>query len=155
MQYWNGVPSDSKWHSNSETLFFLSSGEDALSFAYDGRARKVTCGSEEEFGEPFCEGDIIGCYAVSDFSLEISLAPHIYVGCTYTHLYILSGFWKVRLHTWQVKYKVACVYCSQMTTNSKQVLLFVFFLSFGVKQALKVWSCFPTSTATEKIEILY
>lgn len=40
-------------------------GEDKLSFAYDGRGKKVSGGQEEEFGEPFSEGDIIGCYAVS------------------------------------------------------------------------------------------
>ena len=40
-------------------------GEDELSFAYDGRSKKVSSGKEEEFGESFSEGDIIGCYAVS------------------------------------------------------------------------------------------
>ncbi|KAF0039824.1 hypothetical protein F2P81_008059 [Scophthalmus maximus] len=39
-------------------------GEDELSFAYDGRSKKVSGGKEEEFGEPLSEGDIIGCYAV-------------------------------------------------------------------------------------------
>ncbi|XP_013861093.1 heterogeneous nuclear ribonucleoprotein U-like protein 2 [Austrofundulus limnaeus] len=38
-------------------------GEDELSFAYDGRGKKVCGGKEEEYGEPFSEGDIIGCYA--------------------------------------------------------------------------------------------
>ncbi|KAM3836030.1 heterogeneous nuclear ribonucleoprotein U-like protein 2 [Diretmus argenteus] len=38
-------------------------GEDQLSYAYDGCGRKVWEGTEEEFGEPFSEGDIIGCYA--------------------------------------------------------------------------------------------
>ncbi|XP_049442197.1 heterogeneous nuclear ribonucleoprotein U-like protein 2 [Epinephelus fuscoguttatus] len=38
-------------------------GEDEFSFAYDGRGKKVSGGKEEEFGEPFSEGDIIGCYA--------------------------------------------------------------------------------------------
>ncbi|CAL8268777.1 unnamed protein product [Boreogadus saida] len=37
-------------------------GEDELSYAYDGRGRKVTGGREEEFGEPLSDGDIIGCY---------------------------------------------------------------------------------------------
>lgn len=43
----------------------LTPGEDELSFAYDGRSKKVSGGKEEEFGEPFSEGDIVGCYAVS------------------------------------------------------------------------------------------
>ncbi|XP_038554620.1 heterogeneous nuclear ribonucleoprotein U-like protein 2 [Micropterus salmoides] len=38
-------------------------GEDEFSFAYDGRGKKMSGGKEEEFGEPFSEGDIIGCYA--------------------------------------------------------------------------------------------
>lgn len=38
-------------------------GEDQLSFAYDGRGKKVSGGNEEEYGEPLSEGDIIGCYA--------------------------------------------------------------------------------------------
>lgn len=42
----------------------LAPGEDELSFAYDGRGKKVSGGTEEEFGEPFSVGDIIGCYAV-------------------------------------------------------------------------------------------
>lgn len=56
------------------TCFFLSlclstclfSGEEEFSFAYDRHGKKVSAGKEEEFGEPFSEGDIIGCYAVSD-----------------------------------------------------------------------------------------
>uniref|UniRef100_UPI003AAF542B heterogeneous nuclear ribonucleoprotein U-like protein 2 n=1 Tax=Centroberyx gerrardi TaxID=166262 RepID=UPI003AAF542B len=43
-------------------------GEDDFSYAYDGRGKKVSGGKEEEFGEPFSEGDIIGCYA--SFSTE-------------------------------------------------------------------------------------
>uniref|UniRef100_A0A3Q1EJ53 Si:ch211-107m4.1 n=1 Tax=Acanthochromis polyacanthus TaxID=80966 RepID=A0A3Q1EJ53_9TELE len=46
-------------------------GEDELSFAYDGRGKKVSCGKEQEFGEPFSEGDIIGCYAVNG-AVELS-----------------------------------------------------------------------------------
>lgn len=45
------------------------SGEDELSFAYDGRGKKVSDGTQEEYGEPLSEGDIIGCYAVSCLSL--------------------------------------------------------------------------------------
>jgi len=44
----------------------LIPGEDDLSFAYDGRGKKVSGGKEEAFGELLSEGDIIGCYAVSD-----------------------------------------------------------------------------------------
>ncbi|XP_077387831.1 heterogeneous nuclear ribonucleoprotein U-like protein 1 [Festucalex cinctus] len=51
-------------------------GEEAFSFAYDGRARKVTCGREEEFGEPFCEGDIIGCYASFSTDGGVQLSFH-------------------------------------------------------------------------------
>ncbi|XP_061691300.1 heterogeneous nuclear ribonucleoprotein U-like protein 2 [Syngnathoides biaculeatus] len=47
--------------SSAQTSLLL--GENEFSFAYDGRATKVTRGRAEEFGEPFCEGDIIGCYA--------------------------------------------------------------------------------------------
>lgn len=54
-------------------MLFLStyppSGEEEVSFAYDRRGKKVSAGKEEVFGEPFSEGDIIGCYAVSDFFL--------------------------------------------------------------------------------------
>lgn len=45
---------------------FFAPGEDGLSFAYDGRGMKVSGGKEEEFGEVLSEGDIIGCYAVSN-----------------------------------------------------------------------------------------
>lgn len=47
----------------------LIPGEDDFSFAYDGQGKKVSGGVEEEFGEPFSVGDIIGCYAVSDTCL--------------------------------------------------------------------------------------
>ncbi|XP_044061283.1 heterogeneous nuclear ribonucleoprotein U-like protein 2 [Siniperca chuatsi] len=49
-------------------------GEDEFSFAYDGRGKKVSGGKEEEFGEPFSEGDIIGCYAsfFTDGAVEVS-----------------------------------------------------------------------------------
>uniref|UniRef100_A0A8C2FSW9 Si:ch211-107m4.1 n=1 Tax=Cyprinus carpio TaxID=7962 RepID=A0A8C2FSW9_CYPCA len=39
-------------------------GEVELSYGFDGRGRIVTGGKEEAFGEPFTEGDVIGCYAV-------------------------------------------------------------------------------------------
>nr|XP_019959897.1 PREDICTED: heterogeneous nuclear ribonucleoprotein U-like protein 2 [Paralichthys olivaceus] len=49
-------------------------GEDELSFAYDGRSKKVSSGKEEEFGESFSEGDIIGCYAsfFTDGAVQLS-----------------------------------------------------------------------------------
>lgn len=37
-----------------------------MSYAFDSRGLKVTQGREVEFGEPFSEGDIISCYAVSN-----------------------------------------------------------------------------------------
>lgn len=40
------------------------SGEEELSFGFDGAGKAVTGGKLEEFGEPFSEGDVIGCYAV-------------------------------------------------------------------------------------------
>lgn len=51
--------------SYSLIFFGLLPGKDELSFAYDGRGRKVSGGTEEVFGEPFTVGDIIGCYTVS------------------------------------------------------------------------------------------
>ncbi|XP_062846460.1 heterogeneous nuclear ribonucleoprotein U-like protein 2 [Trichomycterus rosablanca] len=38
-------------------------GEDKLSFGFDVAGRAVTNRKMEEFGEPFSEGDVIGCYA--------------------------------------------------------------------------------------------
>ena len=40
-------------------------GEDEFSYGYDGRGLKVESGRFEEFGQPFGEGDVIGCFAVS------------------------------------------------------------------------------------------
>ncbi|XP_040904603.1 heterogeneous nuclear ribonucleoprotein U-like protein 2 [Toxotes jaculatrix] len=51
-------------------------GEDELSFAYDGCSKKVTGGKEEEFGEPFSEGDIIGCYASFSTDGAVQLSFH-------------------------------------------------------------------------------
>lgn len=62
------------------SLSFPHSGDEDLSFGYDARGRKVTAGKEEEFGEPFSEGDVIGCYAVSDTSC-----------CFYTSLTFLNA----------------------------------------------------------------
>lgn len=47
-------------------FFCLIPGEDKFSFSYDGRGVKMSGGIEEQFGEPFAVGDIIGCYIVSD-----------------------------------------------------------------------------------------
>ncbi|XP_061581538.1 heterogeneous nuclear ribonucleoprotein U-like protein 2 isoform X2 [Cololabis saira] len=56
----------------SDTSLVL--GEDDLSFAYDACGKKATGGNEEAFGEPFSEGDIIGCYASfsADGDVELS-----------------------------------------------------------------------------------
>lgn len=40
------------------------SGEEELSFGFDGAGKAVTGGKMEDFGEPFSEDDVIGCYAV-------------------------------------------------------------------------------------------
>ncbi|KAM7389885.1 hypothetical protein PAMP_023831 [Pampus punctatissimus] len=49
-------------------------GEEEVSFAYDSCGKKVSAGKEEEFGEPFSEGDIIGCYASfsTDHTVQLS-----------------------------------------------------------------------------------
>ncbi|XP_068182367.1 heterogeneous nuclear ribonucleoprotein U-like protein 2 [Antennarius striatus] len=51
-------------------------GEDELSFAYDGCGKKVSAGKEEEFGEPFSVGDIIGCYASISTDAAVDLSFH-------------------------------------------------------------------------------
>ncbi|KAM9740756.1 heterogeneous nuclear ribonucleoprotein U-like protein 2, partial [Menidia menidia] len=51
-------------------------GEDELSFAYDGCGKKVSGGAEDVFGEPFSEGDIIGCYASFSPDGEAELSFH-------------------------------------------------------------------------------
>ncbi|XP_073343734.1 heterogeneous nuclear ribonucleoprotein U-like protein 2 [Pagrus major] len=58
----------------SMTNTSLLLGEGDLSFAYDGHGKKVSGGTEEEFGEPFSVGDIIGCYASfsTDGAVELS-----------------------------------------------------------------------------------
>ncbi|NXJ87093.1 HNRL2 protein, partial [Trogon melanurus] len=43
-------------------------GEDEFSYGYDGRGLKVENGQFEEFGEPFGENDVVGCFA--DFEAE-------------------------------------------------------------------------------------
>lgn len=40
-------------------------GEDEFSYGYDGRGLKAENGQFEEFGQPFGENDVIGCFAVS------------------------------------------------------------------------------------------
>ncbi|KAM4555426.1 heterogeneous nuclear ribonucleoprotein U-like protein 2 [Odontesthes bonariensis] len=51
-------------------------GEDELSFAYDGCGKKVSGGAEDVFGEPFSEGDIIGCYATFSTDGAVDLSFH-------------------------------------------------------------------------------
>lgn len=54
----------------------LQLGEVELSFGFDGRGSIVTGGKEESFGEPFTEGDVIGCYAHIDETGEATLSFH-------------------------------------------------------------------------------
>eukprot|EP00066_Takifugu_rubripes_P019532 XP_011608798.1 PREDICTED: heterogeneous nuclear ribonucleoprotein U-like protein 2 isoform X2 [Takifugu rubripes] len=57
--------------STPDTSLLLGRDED--SFAYDGHGIKASGGTEQEFGEPFSVGDIIGCYAsFSTDATEIS-----------------------------------------------------------------------------------
>ncbi|XP_029020612.1 heterogeneous nuclear ribonucleoprotein U-like protein 2 [Betta splendens] len=58
----------------SDSSFLL--GEDDLSFAYDGRGNIVAGGKEEDFGEAFIEGDIIGCYASFSTDGAVQLSFH-------------------------------------------------------------------------------
>ncbi|XP_062281081.1 heterogeneous nuclear ribonucleoprotein U-like protein 2 [Scomber scombrus] len=51
-------------------------GGEKVSFAYDRRGKKVSAGMEEEFGEPFSEGDIIGCYASFSADGSVQLSFH-------------------------------------------------------------------------------
>ncbi|XP_067314073.1 heterogeneous nuclear ribonucleoprotein U-like protein 2 isoform X1 [Pseudorasbora parva] len=54
----------------------LQLGELELSYGFDGRGRIVTGGKEEAFGEPFTEGDVIGCYAFISETGEATLSFH-------------------------------------------------------------------------------
>ncbi|XP_041695427.2 heterogeneous nuclear ribonucleoprotein U-like protein 2 [Coregonus clupeaformis] len=59
-------------HWNSSLML----GDVDLSYGYDARGRKVTAGKEEEFGEPFSEGDVIGCYASFSKEEGVELSFH-------------------------------------------------------------------------------
>lgn len=48
-------------------------GEDEFSYGYDGRGLKAENGQFEEFGQPFGENDVIGCFANFD-SEEVELS---------------------------------------------------------------------------------
>ncbi|TKS72250.1 Heterogeneous nuclear ribonucleoprotein U-like protein 2 [Collichthys lucidus] len=61
------------WSTDNASLLL---GEDEFSFAYDGRGKKVSGGTEEVFGEPFSEGDIIGCYASFSTDGAVNLSFH-------------------------------------------------------------------------------
>ncbi|KAF7702319.1 heterogeneous nuclear ribonucleoprotein U-like protein 2 [Silurus meridionalis] len=52
----------------------LQLGEEELSYGFDGAGTTVTGGKMEEFGEPFSEGDVIGCYAFISDSGETELS---------------------------------------------------------------------------------
>ncbi|XP_016336671.1 heterogeneous nuclear ribonucleoprotein U-like protein 2 isoform X1 [Sinocyclocheilus anshuiensis] len=54
----------------------LQLGEVELSYGFDGRGRIVTGAKEEAFGEPFTEGDVIGCYAFISETGEAMLSFH-------------------------------------------------------------------------------
>ncbi|XP_073676843.1 heterogeneous nuclear ribonucleoprotein U-like protein 1 [Garra rufa] len=54
----------------------LQLGEVELSYGFDGRGRIVTGGKEAAFGEPFTEGDVIGCYAFVSETGEVTLSFH-------------------------------------------------------------------------------
>ncbi|XP_052010788.1 heterogeneous nuclear ribonucleoprotein U-like protein 2 [Xyrauchen texanus] len=54
----------------------LQLGEVKLSYGFDGRGRIVTGGKEEEFGEPFSEGDVISCFAFISEKGEATLSFH-------------------------------------------------------------------------------
>ncbi|XP_043089135.1 heterogeneous nuclear ribonucleoprotein U-like protein 2 isoform X1 [Puntigrus tetrazona] len=54
----------------------LQLGEVERSYGFDGRGKKVTGGREEAFGEPFTEGDVIGCYAFISETGEATLWFH-------------------------------------------------------------------------------
>ncbi|KAM4621135.1 heterogeneous nuclear ribonucleoprotein U-like protein 2 isoform 2-T2 [Polymixia lowei] len=58
--------------SNSSLLL----GEEKLSYAYDGRGKKVSGQKEEEFGETLSDGDIIGCYAFFSRHGAVELSFH-------------------------------------------------------------------------------
>lgn len=59
------------WSGASTSLML---GNDVLSFAYDGRGKKVSQGKEDDYGQPLSVGDIIGCFASfsSDGAAELS-----------------------------------------------------------------------------------
>ncbi|KAL1262363.1 hypothetical protein QQF64_007628 [Cirrhinus molitorella] len=54
----------------------LQLGEVELSYGFDGQGRILTAGKEEAFGEPFTEGDVIGCYAFISETGETTLSFH-------------------------------------------------------------------------------
>ncbi|XP_076861988.1 heterogeneous nuclear ribonucleoprotein U-like protein 2 [Brachyhypopomus gauderio] len=54
----------------------LQLGEEELSFALDGAGLAVSGGRLEKFGEPFSEGDVIGCYAFIGEDGQAELSFH-------------------------------------------------------------------------------
>ncbi|KAJ0044177.1 hypothetical protein NL108_005224, partial [Boleophthalmus pectinirostris] len=62
-------------------------GKDYLSFAYDGRGKKVSHGKEENYGEPLSVGDIVGCYASFSSGGAVELSFHkngLFLGIAYS-----------------------------------------------------------------------
>ncbi|XP_026862970.2 heterogeneous nuclear ribonucleoprotein U-like protein 2 isoform X2 [Electrophorus electricus] len=54
----------------------LQLGEEELSFGLDGAGVALSGGRAEEFGEPFSEGDVIGCYAFIGEGGQAELSFH-------------------------------------------------------------------------------
>lgn len=96
----------------------LPPGEDELSFAYDGRGKKVSGGTEEEFGEPLLVGDIIGCYAVRCTFLS-TVFETLLSRCLVTKR---SSFRKVRGHFFFSNLSCVCV-CLCVSLSLPMVLL--------------------------------
>uniref|UniRef100_A0A3B4AYC2 Uncharacterized protein n=1 Tax=Periophthalmus magnuspinnatus TaxID=409849 RepID=A0A3B4AYC2_9GOBI len=71
------------WSVASATLML---GKDYLSFAYDGRGKKVSYGKEDNYGEPLSVGDVVGCYSFSlGGSVELSFHKNgLFLGVAYS-----------------------------------------------------------------------
>ncbi|XP_030621320.1 heterogeneous nuclear ribonucleoprotein U-like protein 1 [Chanos chanos] len=52
----------------------LQLGKVELSYGFDSRGKKITGGREENFGQAFSEGDVIGCYASLSEGSEVELS---------------------------------------------------------------------------------
>uniref|UniRef100_A0AAV2MJP2 B30.2/SPRY domain-containing protein n=1 Tax=Knipowitschia caucasica TaxID=637954 RepID=A0AAV2MJP2_KNICA len=71
------------WSVANASLFL---GKDYLSFAYDGRGKKVSVGKEEDYGQILSVGDIIGCYVSFSTGGAVELSFHkngLFLGVAY------------------------------------------------------------------------